>query len=49
MGRDARLAVVGMTATRFTIADPQDSGMMDVTGFDSAAPEIMSQFFQGNI
>lgn len=49
MGRDARLAVVGMTATRFTIADPKDSGMMDVTGFDSAAPEIMSQFFQGNI
>lgn len=48
MDRDARLAVVGMTATRFTIADPQDSGMMDVVGFDSAAPQIMSDFFSGN-
>lgn len=48
-GRNSRLAVVGMTATNFTIADPKDRGMMDVTGFDSAAPEIMSQFFQGNI
>lgn len=46
-GRDARLAVVGMTATDFTIADPKDSGMMDVVGFDSAAPAIIANFFRG--
>lgn len=44
-GLRAKLAVVGMTATDFTIADPKDAGMMDVVGFDTAAPQIMSDFF----
>lgn len=43
-GIDARLAVVGMTATDFTIADPADAGMLDVAGFDSAVPELVSNF-----
>jgi len=43
----ARLAVVGMTATEFSIADPNDSGMMDVVGFDTAAPAIISDFIRG--
>lgn len=41
----AKLAVFGMTATNFTIADPRDAGMMDFVGFDSAAPELAQQFF----
>lgn len=44
MGIDARLIVVGMTATEFTVADPQDPGMLDVVGFDAAAPGIMADF-----
>ncbi|AKT41327.1 TROVE domain-containing protein [Chondromyces crocatus] len=44
MGRPARLIVVGMTATRFTIADPSDPGMLDVVGFDAAAPRVMADF-----
>ena len=44
MGRPARLVVVGMTATRFTIADPTDPGMLDVVGFDAAAPRVMADF-----
>lgn len=43
----AKLAVVGMTATEFTIADPSDAGMMDVVGFDAAAPALMADFFRG--
>jgi 60 kDa SS-A/Ro ribonucleoprotein len=43
-GIPAKLIVVGMTATRFTIADPKDSGMLDVVGFDSAAPSIIADF-----
>jgi 60 kDa SS-A/Ro ribonucleoprotein len=39
-GIPAKLAVVGMTSTGFTIADPQDSGMMDVVGFDTNAPAL---------
>ncbi len=46
MGIPAKLIVVGMTATEFTIADPKDSGMMDVVGFDTAAPQIMSDFIK---
>lgn len=44
-GIPARSAVVGMTASRFTIADPRDAGMLDVVGFDTATPQIMSDFF----
>jgi len=44
MGIGAKLVVVGMTATDFSIADPSDAGMMDVVGFDTAAPAIMADF-----
>jgi 60 kDa SS-A/Ro ribonucleoprotein len=44
MGRAARLIVVGMTATGFSIADPKDPGMLDVVGFDAAAPRVMADF-----
>lgn len=47
MGRAARLIVVGMTATGFTIADPTDAGMLDVVGFDAAAPQLMADFARG--
>ncbi|MFO0761563.1 MAG: TROVE domain-containing protein [Byssovorax sp.] len=47
MGRPARLIVVGMTATKFTIADPNDPGMLDVVGFDSTAPRLMADFSRG--
>jgi 60 kDa SS-A/Ro ribonucleoprotein len=45
MGIPAKLAVVGMTSTGFSIADPKDAGMMDFVGFDASAPAIMSDFF----
>jgi 60 kDa SS-A/Ro ribonucleoprotein len=44
MGIDARLVVVGMTSTGFSIADPNDAGMMDVVGFDTSAPNVISGF-----
>jgi 60 kDa SS-A/Ro ribonucleoprotein len=44
MGIPAKLVVVGMTVTDFTIADPKDAGMIDVVGFDPAAPAVMSAF-----
>jgi len=43
-GIRAKLIVVGMTSTGFSIADPQDGGAMDVVGFDSAAPAVMADF-----
>ncbi len=47
MGRPARLIVVGMTSTGFTIADPRDPGMLDVVGFDRARPPGDGGFHPG--
>ncbi|KAJ3390959.1 60 kDa SS-A/Ro ribonucleoprotein [Lobulomyces angularis] len=44
MGIDAKLIVVGMTATNFTIADGDDGGCLDVVGFDASAPQIINNF-----
>jgi 60 kDa SS-A/Ro ribonucleoprotein len=38
-----------MTATEFTIADPEDSGMLDMVGFDASAPEILRDFLVGRV
>jgi len=43
----AKLVTVGMTATGFTIADPDDAGMLDVCGFDTATPNVISDFMTG--
>jgi len=48
-GINAKLVVVGMTATEFSIADPSDAGMLDVVGFDTASPQLISDFSAGNI
>ncbi len=48
-GIDARLVVVGMAATNFTIADPSDPGMLDVVGFDASAPRVIAEFSAGRI
>ena len=43
-GIAAKLVVVGMTSNGFTLADPNDGGMLDVVGFDSAAPALIADF-----
>jgi 60 kDa SS-A/Ro ribonucleoprotein len=48
-GIGAKLIVVGMTSTGFTIADPNDAGMLDVVGFDGATPAFMAKFAKGLI
>ncbi len=45
-GLPAKLIVVGLTATGFSIADPEDGGALDVVGFDAAAPAVMTQFLR---
>jgi 60 kDa SS-A/Ro ribonucleoprotein len=46
-GIQARLVVVGMVSNGFTIADPNDQGMLDVVGFDTATPQLISDFARG--
>jgi 60 kDa SS-A/Ro ribonucleoprotein len=48
-GIAARLVVVGMTSGGFTIADPADAGMLDVVGFDAAAPGVIADFSAGRL
>lgn len=40
----AKSIVVAMTSNGFTIADPNDPGMLDVVGFDTSVPQAMSDF-----
>lgn len=42
--KTAKLCVIGTSVSNFTIADPKDAGMMDIAGFDSAAPQIIADF-----
>jgi 60 kDa SS-A/Ro ribonucleoprotein len=49
MGIDARLVVVAMTAGGATIADPSDPRQLDVSGFDSSVPNLLSDFSRGDI
>lgn len=43
-GINAKCIVVGMVANDISIADPNDMGMLDVVGFDTATPNIISNF-----
>jgi len=45
----AKLIVVGMNSNEFSIADPDDAGMLDVVGFDTSAPRVISDFSKGAI
>ena len=47
MGIDAKLIVVGMTSNCLTIADPKDLNTLNLAGFDTATPRIISDFTQG--
>jgi 60 kDa SS-A/Ro ribonucleoprotein len=46
-GIAAKLVVVGMVSNGFSIADPNDGGMLDVVGFDAAAPAVIADFIRG--
>lgn len=48
-GINAKLIVVGTSATEFSIADPHDRGMLDVVGFDANAPAVMADFARGEV
>jgi len=45
-GIPAKLVVVGMTASNFTIADPNDRGMLDVVGFSTDTPTVIADFIR---
>src|SRR5262249_2359268 len=46
-GIAAKLGVLGLVSNGFSIADPNDAGMLDVVGFDTAAPAAIADFIRG--
>jgi 60 kDa SS-A/Ro ribonucleoprotein len=50
MGMESvKLIVVGMTSNCLTIADPKDLNTLNLAGFDTATPRIISDFIGGSI
>jgi 60 kDa SS-A/Ro ribonucleoprotein len=49
VGHDVRLCAVAMTATDYSVADPQDVHSLDVAGFDSAVPNLIADFSRGSV
>jgi 60 kDa SS-A/Ro ribonucleoprotein len=43
----ARVIVVGMTATGYSIGDPGDAGVLNVAGLDGALPKLIAGFLRG--
>ena len=41
---DAKAVFVGMTSNGFTLADPDDRGMLVVVGFDTSVPAVLENF-----
>lgn len=49
MGIDAKLVTVAMAANRISLADCTDKRMLNVVGFDTVTPELISQFVLGDL
>lgn len=45
----AKLCVAAMAATEFSVADPNDGGMLDVVGFSADTPKVIAQFINPDI
>jgi len=44
---DHAIRAVGMVANDFSVANLNDPGMLDVVGFDTATPQLVSDFARG--
>jgi 60 kDa SS-A/Ro ribonucleoprotein len=48
-GIQAKLVVVGMVSNTLTIADPSDQNTLNLAGFDTSTPEVVSLFTRGEL
>lgn len=46
-GIQSKLVVLAMTATEFSVADPNDAGMLDVVGLSADVPQVIANFSRG--
>lgn len=47
--RPTRMVSIGVTATNYTIADPNDPLMFDIAGFSADMPQVLSAFVKGQM
>jgi 60 kDa SS-A/Ro ribonucleoprotein len=47
-GIPAKLIVCATEVSEFSVADPDDAGSIDIAGFDSSVPQIISEFSKGS-
>ncbi len=48
-GKQTRLIVCGLVADQFTVADPNDPLSLNVVGFDTSTPALLSEFAAGKL
>lgn len=49
VGHDVRMIAVALSATDYSVADPEDTHSLDVVGFDSAVPNLVADFSRGEV
>ena len=49
MGINAKLIVVGLVSNSLTIADPSDKNTLNLAGFDSSLPQLITMFLKDEI
>lgn len=49
MRRPAKLVVAAFSSSGFTIADPEDAGMLDVVGLDASLPAVLKDFVEREV
>lgn len=49
LGHDVKLIIAGMVSNGFSVADPNDRSMLDIIGYSTDTPAIISQFSAGKI
>lgn len=49
IGHDVKLVACAMTATNYSVVDPKDASGLNVSGFDSATPQLIADFAAGRL
>jgi 60 kDa SS-A/Ro ribonucleoprotein len=44
INKNVKLIVVALSANKFSVADPDDSCMLDIAGFDAETPQVIRDF-----
>jgi 60 kDa SS-A/Ro ribonucleoprotein len=49
VGHDVKLIAAAMTPTPYSVVDPKDTSGLNISGFDSAVPQLVGDFISGRV